>query len=148
MDKDTERLMDVTMYIACLCLSAFRFARGENPFDFESLPVAEFIISKTLPFIQDENIDYRKAHLDFIQTMVENGWSHGPENFEARTHPDITDWDSLDKTSKEMYGYFAGIVCSAREFYQSIKAEIENDLVDSFKSNVFNPASITSGTIH
>lgn len=136
-DKDTERMMDCIMYVAALSLSAFRFARGENPFDFESLAVAEFISARCLPFIEDENVEYRKAHKDFIQTMVENGWSHGPENFEARTHPDLTDWDSLDKTSKEMYGYFAGIVCSARGFYNSLKNDLEAEFMSSFDKPTF-----------
>lgn len=136
------------MFLASLSMSAVRFARGENPFDFESLPVAEFIMSKALPFIEDEECDYRKAHLDFIQYMVEKGWSHGPENFSERKHPDIKDWDSIERSSKEMYGFFAGIVSSGREFYQSIKVEIENDLMDGFKANVFNPASATSSKVH
>lgn len=137
-DKDTERLMDTVMYIACLSMSAFRFARGEDPFDFESLAVAEFISARTLPFIEDENVDYRKAHKDFIQTMVENGWSHGSEDFVNRTHPDITDWDSLTMEAKQMYGYFAGIVCSARGFYISLKSDLENEFMSSFD----NPLTI------
>ena len=137
-DKDTERMMDCIMYIASLSLSAFRFAKGQNPFDFESLAVAEFISARALPFIQDENIDYRKAHLDFIQTMVENGWVHGPEDFVNRTHPDLVSWDSLEKSSKEMYGYFAGIVCSAKGFYNSLKADLEEEFMSSFDKPTFN----------
>ena len=137
MDKeDHELIIDTVMYIVSLVLSAFRFARGLNPFDFESLAVAEFITSKTLPFIEDENVDYRKAHKDFIQTMVENGWTHGSEDFSERTHPDITDWDSLGRSSKEMYGYFAGIVCSAKGFYQSLKNELEEEFMNSFSTMV------------
>jgi len=147
-DKDTERLMDTVMYIACLSMSAFRFAKGQDPFDFESLAVAEFVSARALPFIENEECDYRKAHLDFIQYLVEKGWSHGSEDFVNRTHPDITSWDSLERSSKEMYGFFAGITCSAKGFYQSIRAEIENDLLDGFKANVFNPASVTSSKVH
>jgi len=132
MDKDNERLMDCIMYVASLSLSAFRFAKGQDPFDFESLPVAEFIAARVLPFIENEECDYRKAHLDFIQYLVEKGWSHGPEDFVNRTHPDITKWDSLERSSKEMYGYFAGVTCSAREFYNSLKNDFENDFIDSF----------------
>ena len=136
------------MFLASLSMSAVRFARGENPFDFESLSVAEFISAKAFPFIEDENVDYRKAHLDFIQSLVEKGWVHGPEDFKARTHQDLVSWDSLERSSKEMYGFFAGIVSSAKGFYQSIKSEIENDLLDSFKATVFSAASSTSGTVH
>jgi len=153
MDKeDHELIIDTVMYIVSLVLSAFRFARGLNPFDFESLAVAEFITSKTLPFIQDENVDYRKAHKDFIQVMVENGWTHGSEDFANRTHPDITDWDSLDKISKEMYGYFAGIVCSARGFYQSLKNELEEEFMNSFSSMIIKEKTFVgqrdSGSTH
>jgi len=131
MDKDTERMMDTIMFLASLSMSAVRFARGENPFDFESLSVAEFISAKAFPFIEDENVDYRKAHTEFIQMMVENGWSCGPEDFSARKHPDLVSWDSLGKSSKEMYGYIAGIVCSARGFYSSLRADLENEFMSS-----------------
>ena len=142
MDKE-EQLVDVIMFVVSLALSAFRFARGLNPFDFESLAVAEYISAKALPFLQDENVDYRKAHLDFIQTMVENGWSHGSEDFVNRTHPDITDWDSLDKTSKEMYPYFAGIVCSARGFYSSLKNDLAEQFINSLPSLAIKGKLIT-----
>lgn len=136
------------MYISSLTMSAFRFARGENPFDFESLPTAEFIMARALPFIENEECDYRKAHKDFIQSLVEKGWVHGPEDFVNRTHPDIRSWENLSRQSQEMYGFFAGIVSSAKGFYQSIKAEIESDLIDGFKTNLFNPANVTPGTVH
>ena len=152
MDKEKERIVDVVMYLACLSMSAFRFARGENPFDFESLAVAEFISARTLPFIENENVDYRKAHKDFIQTMVENGWSHGVEDFVNRTHPDITDWDNLTMEAKQIYGYFAGIVCSARGFYQSLKNELEEEFMNSFSSMIIKEKTFVgqrdSGSTH
>ena len=147
MDKD-ERLVDVIMYLACLSMSAIRLAKNLNPFDFESLATAEFITARCLPFIQDENVDYRKAHLSFVQVMFENNWKQGSEDFVNRRHPDLISWEKLSRQSQEMYGYFAGIVCSAKGFYQSIKTEIEDDLIDGFKANVFNAASFTSGTVH
>ena len=148
MSQDDQRIVNVVMYIASLSMSAFRFAKGQDPFDFESLPTAEFIMARCLPFIQDENVDYRKAHLSFVQVMFENNWKQGSEDFVNRRHPDLISWEELSRQSQEMYGYFAGIVCSAKGFYQSIKAEIENDLIDGFKANVFNSASVTSGTVH
>jgi len=132
MKREQERLIDTIVYLVSLSQSAFRFAKGQEPFDFESLPTAEFIMARCLPFIENEECDYRKAHLDFIQYLVEKGWSHGPENFKARTHQDITSWDSLGKSSKEMYGYIAGIVCSAKGFYLSLKEDFENDFINCF----------------
>lgn len=142
MDKD-ERLVDVIMFVVSLALSAFRFAKGQDPFDFESLPVAEFITSKALPFIENENVDYRKAHKDFIQVMVENGWKQGPEDFLNRTHQDITNWESLSQESREMYGYFAGIVCSARGFYSSLKNDLAEQFMDSLPSLAIRGKLIT-----
>ena len=148
MNGEQERLIDTVVYIISLSVSAFRFAKGQDPFDFESLPTAEFIVARCLPFIQDENVDYREAHLSFVQVMFENNWKQGSEDFVNRRHPDLTSWEKLSRQSQDMYGYFAGIVCSAKGFYQSIKTEIEDDLIDGFKANVFNAASFTSGTVH
>ncbi len=135
-NNEKERIIDTIMYLACLSISAFRFAKNLNPFDFESLATAEFISARCLPFIEDENVDYRKAHKYFIQTMIENGWSCGVEDFKARTHPDIVNWEELSQESKSMYGFFAGLVCSARGFYQSLKNELEEEFMNSFSSMV------------
>lgn len=135
--------MDTVMYIASLSMSAFRFAKDQDPFDFESLAVAEFIMARALPFIQDEDIDYRKAHLDFIQTMVEHGWSHGQEDFVNRTHPDIISWENLSRQSQEMYGYFAGVVSSAKNFYQSLKNDLEEEFMSSFSSMIIKEKAFT-----
>jgi len=132
MDKEHERLVDVVMYLACLSMSAIRLAKNLNPFDFENLATAEFITARTLPFIEDENVDFRKAHELFIQNLVENGWVHGLEDFKARTHPDIVSWVKLPQETKQNYAFIAGLVCSAKGFYQSLKEELENDFIDSF----------------
>ena len=132
MSQDDQRIVNVVMYIASLSMSAFRFAKGQDPFDFERLPTAEFIMARCLPFIQDENVDYREAHLSFVQVMFENNWKQGSEDFVNRRHPDLTSWEKLSRQSQDMYGYFAGIVCSAKGFYQSLKEDLENEFIDSF----------------
>ena len=136
MDKEQERLVDVVMYLVSLAQSAFRYARGQRPFDFESLPTVEFIMARTLPFIENENIDYREVHLSFVQVMFENGWKQGQEDFANRVHPDLVSWEDLTKDSQYLYGYTAGLVCSAKEFYASIKADLEDDFMSSFSSMV------------
>ena len=52
--------------------------------------------------------------------------------------PVVTDWDSLERSSKEMYGYFAGIVCSAKGFYSSLKADLEEEFMSSFDKPALN----------
>jgi hypothetical protein len=131
-EQELGRLVDTIMYIASLSLSAFRFAKGQDPFDFESLATAEFIMARSLPFIEDENVDYRKAHLDFIQVMVESGWKQGPEDFVNRRHPDLISWEDLSREAKAQYGFAAGIVSSAKSFYLSLKSELESEFMDGF----------------
>lgn len=133
MDNEKERTLDVVMYLVSLVQSAFRLAKNQNPFDFESLPTAEFIMSKSLPFFEDENVDYKKAHDFFLQTMFENGWVYGDiEDFANRIHHDLVAWEKLTEESKNMYGFTAGLVCSAKGFYRSLKEDFENDFIDSF----------------
>jgi hypothetical protein len=131
--REMERMMNVVMYVASLSQSAYRFARNQAPFDFEDTATAEFLMARYLPFIEDENVDYKVAHQAFIQNIVECGWVHGSENFKARTHPDIVSWEDLPQETKEMYAYTAAMVCSARGFYQSLKADFEEDFMNSFE---------------
>lgn len=132
MNREQVRLIDTVVFIVSLAQSAFRFAKNQSPFDFEDVSTAEFLVSRCLPFIENEECDYQEAHKSFIQSMVENGWQYGVENFSARTHPDLTSWDNLSKEAKSMYGYTAGLVCSAKGFYQSLKEDFENEFIDSF----------------
>ena len=131
-DKEQARMVDVIMYVVSLSQSAFRFAKGQPPFDFEDTATAEYLMARNLPFIENEDVDYKVAHQAFIQNMVENGWKKGPENFSTRTHPDIVSWDQLSKESKEMYGYSAAMVCSAKGFYKSLKEDLESEFMSSF----------------
>ena len=146
MDKD-ERLVDVIMYLACLSMSAIRLAKNLNPFDFESLATAEFVTARTLPFIENENIDYREAHLSFVQVMFENNWNQGQEDFANRVHPDLVRWEDLPNESKDHYGFTAGLVCSAKEFYASLKADLEVEFMDSLPSLAIKGELIIPGFI-
>lgn len=135
-DKETERMVDTVMFVSSLSLSAYRFANGQTPFDFDDISTAEFLMARYLPFIEDENVGYEIAHKAFIQNMVENGWTYGPEDFKARTHPDLVSWEQLPKETRDMYGYTAAMVCSAKGFYQSLKADLEEEFMDSFTSKL------------
>ena len=120
-NRNEERQAGVIIYVASLNLSAYRFAKGLAPLNFEDTSTSEFLISRYFPFIMNEDLDYRIAHQYFLQNMFENGWVCGQENFSARTHPDLVSWDQLPKESKELYGYSAALVCSAKDFYQTLK---------------------------
>jgi len=153
MSQDAERIVDVVLYIACLSMAAFRFAKNLNPFDFESPATAEFLMARCLPFIQDENVDYQEAHLSFVQVMFENGWQQGPEDFVNRRHPDLISWGELSMEAKAQYGFAAAIVSSAKSFYLSLKSELESEFMDRFdKPGAFCGAtsfgSGTGGTTH
>jgi len=129
--KEEVRRVDVIMYLMTLSISAFRFAQDELPFDFEETATAEFMGARTLPFIHQEDIEYKRAHESFLQTMFENGWQHGDENFSKRTHPDLVAWEELPKKTQELYAYAAALVSSAKEFYESLKADLLKDFMDN-----------------
>jgi len=131
--KEGERLFDTVMYVASLTQSAFRFAQGKDPFDFEDTAIAEFLMAKNMPFIKDGDMDYKEAHKAFLQQIFEFGWKQGDEDFPSRTHPDLIDWESLPRSSQEMYGYIAATVCAAKDFYNSLKRDLEDDIMNSFK---------------
>jgi len=135
-DEEQSRLVDVIMYIIALVQSAFRFSKGLPPFDFESTATAEFLMSRNLPFIEDQNVDYRTAHKAFLVNMFQCGWRLGSEDFVNRTYPDLVDYSELSQEAKEMYAFLAGIVASAREFYQSLYADLESEFMDSFNSEI------------
>lgn len=114
-------------------MSAYRFARDEPPFDFEETATAEYMTAKAMPFIHQEDVEYDKAHEDFLQTMFENGWKEGPENFAERTHPDLVAWAELPRKTKDVYAYTAAMVCSAKGFYESLKEDLEEEFIRSFE---------------
>jgi len=131
--KEGERLFNMVMYVASLTQSAFRFAQGKDPFDFEDTAIAEFLMAKNMPFIKDGDMDYKEAHQDFLQQMFFYGWKLGKEDFPSRTHPDLVSWEDLPRASKDMYGYIAATVCAAKDFYSSLKRDLEDDIMNSFK---------------
>jgi len=134
--SDYERIFDVVIYIASLTHSAFRFAQGKDPFDFEDTSIAEFLMSRNMPFIKDGEIDYKVAHKAFLQQMFSYGWKQGDEDFPNRTHPDLIPWESLPRASKEMYGYIAATVCAAKDFYNSLKRDLEDEFMSSFDKSM------------
>jgi hypothetical protein len=128
---EKERLVDVVMYIMSLTLSAFRFARGLSPFDFDNVATAQFMTAKALPFLENGEVDYKIAHDKFLASMREDGWVLGPEDYEKRTHPDITPWKNLCEDSQKSYGYIAAIVNSAQGFYESLRQDLEIEFMSN-----------------
>jgi hypothetical protein len=130
-NKDDVRRIDTIMYILSLSLSAFRFARKQAPFDFENSTVAQYMTSVSMPFISDESCPYEDAHLQFVQSMLEDGWQCGPEDFINKIHPALTDWENLSTEMRDLYGYVAAVVCSAKGFYESLKADLLKEFMDN-----------------
>ena len=130
--REKEREVDVIMFIMTLSMSAYRFAKNERPFDFENSAVAELMTAKALPFIKQENVDYEKAHQEFLQTMFENGWKEGHEDFVNRTHPDLCNWNDLSQNIRDAYAYTAALISSAKEFYKELRGDLENEILDQF----------------
>lgn len=143
-NRGQERLVDVVLYILSLVQSTFRFSKGLPPFDFENLSVAEFLTCKSLPFVENEDIPYPEAHKIFIQSMFEYGWTYGLEDFIKKTHTDLVEYSELPIESKEMYGFMVGIICSAKEFYQSLKIDLEAEFMDSFDIKPVGISGVTS----
>jgi hypothetical protein len=108
----------------------------QEPLDFDNVSVAEFLTSKVLPFIRNENISSEEAHREFLVDMFMAEWKPGAEDFPARVHPDLIDYCDLLPEAKQMYAFLAGIVASAREFYLSLKADLEAEFMDSINSTV------------
>jgi len=136
-DKETERIIDVVMYVASLSQSAYRFAKKQAPFDFEDTATAEFLMARYLPFIEDGDVDYKVAHQSFLQNMFECGWEYGTiEDFSNRVHPDLITYDQLPYENKEMYGYTAALISSAKSFYLSLKADLEEEFMSSFSPDL------------
>lgn len=131
--REGERLFDTVMYVASLTQSAFRFAQGKDPFNFEDTAIAEFLMARNMPFFQNGDVDYKEAHTAFLQQMFSYGWKQGEEDFQNRIHPDLISWEDLPKESREMYGYVAATVCAAKDFYNSLKRDLEDDIMNSFK---------------
>ena len=137
MNREQERLIDVVVYIASLSHSAYRLAKGLPPFNFEDVSTAEFLVSRCLPFLENEDISYKDAHQSFLQIMFENGWHYDPiEDFSNRLHPDLIPWSQLSMVSKEQYAHTAALVSSARNFYLSLKTDLENEILDSFSPDL------------
>ena len=136
--KEQENKVNVITYILSLTESAHRFSRGLPPFDLTNVTTAEFMVNKNLAFIEDGEIPYRKAHEIFLEKMLQDGWRPGPEDFNARTHPDMIPYDQLPKETKERYAFSAAIVCSAKEFYDSIRAEMEETILDDCPAHLWD----------
>ena len=132
---DNERRLNTIIYIISLCLSSSRFSRGLPPFDFESVSTAEFMMARSLPFIKNGGENYETAHKSFLMDMFGNGWTYGSEDFAARTHPDLVEYNELPQESKEMIAFTAALVCSAQEFYKNLKTELEEEILDSFNKS-------------
>ena len=128
-DEEAKRMIDVITYIVSLTESARRFSKGMPPFDFGDLSTVEFMVNSNMPFIEDKDITYRKAHELFLMYMIDDGWKLGPEDFESRTHPDLVPYDKLPEEAKERIAFRAAVICSAREFYESFKKDLEQTII-------------------
>jgi hypothetical protein len=138
--KDQIRVVDTTLYVVSLAYAAIRFSCGMKPFDFNDTAVAEYLVARSLPFIENPDISYKVAHENFLQTMLESGWEYGIEDFDNRSHPDLIPWSQLSKESKDLYGFTAGIISSAKDFLMELKMELESDILDSL--SVFNGSTM------
>jgi hypothetical protein len=136
--NSNERKLDTIIYIMSLSISAHRFAKNMKPFDFEELTVGELLHARCMPFVKNVDVDFEEAHKSFLMDMFQNGWKCGPENFVARTHPDLKEWSELSQESKEMVAFTAALVCSAQDFYLNFRADVESELMDSFNPFVRN----------
>lgn len=144
---EEERFVDTLMYLTTISLSAFRFSKGLPPFDFDTSTV-EYMASKTMPFILDQDCNYQEAHRSFVADMLQAGWRRGPEDFVNRTHPDLIHWDELSTDVKSLYAYLAALICSAKDFYHSLKADLEVDFIDDLQSLAIKGKIIIPSFIH
>lgn len=134
--KEQQRLTDTVTYIISLVESARRFATGLDPFDFSNINVIEAMYNRNISFLEDENVSYKQAHENYVQYMLMSGWTIGPEDYDARTMPDLVRYEELSQFQKEAIAFRAAMICSTRGFYQSLKADLETDFMDNFKGNI------------
>jgi len=129
-DEEAKRMIDVITYIVSLTESARRFSKGMPPFDFNDLSTVEYMVNSNMPFIEDKDVTYKKAHELFLMHMLDDGWRHGPENFESKTHPDLVPFDKLPEEARERIAFRAAIISSAREFYESFRKDLEQTIIE------------------
>lgn len=131
---NNERKLDTIIYIISLALTGYRYARDLPPFDFSSLPTAEYLVARCMPFILNRNEDFEVAHKSFILDLLQNGWKVGSENIDARTSPDLLVWSELHPKSREMVAYIAALTSSAQSFYDDLVAELQEELITNLNS--------------
>ena len=129
-DEEAKRMIDVITYIVSLTESARRFSKGLSPFDFNDLSTVEYMVNSNMPFIENKDVTYKKAHELFLMYMLDDGWKYGPENFENKTHPDLVPYVNLPEEARERIAFRAAVVCSAREFYESFKKDLEQTIIE------------------
>ncbi len=142
---DNERMIDVIIFIVSLVQVSLRFAMKQEPLDFENVAVAEYLTSKVLPFVRNEDISSEEAHKEFILDMFMAEWKLGAEDFPARVHPELVEWSLLSQESKEHYAFLAGVVSSAKEFYLSLSRDIEEALMDEINSMLLKEKPLIPG---
>jgi hypothetical protein len=145
-DSEKQMIIDVIAYIVAMTESAYRFSKGLPPFDFNSQNMAVFMLSCNLPFIEDKDVPYKKAHELFLVSMLEDGWKFGPEDFDNKTHPDLVPFDQLPDEARERIAFRAAIVSSAREFYATFKQDVEDAMLNDGRDRFMG--SRISMTVH
>jgi hypothetical protein len=142
-NKESERILDVIMYILSLTETAFRFSKGDPPFDFMNTNTAEYLTNKNIAFLQDVDTPYEKAHEIFLKEMFQAGWQYGQENFEEKSHPDLVFYEELPMDAKSRYAFSAAIIQSAKGFYSSLRMEIESELMENISPTVIGRTLLT-----
>ena len=150
-DKDFKRIVDISLYITCLAYSSFQLSRNKEPFNFNDFNTCEYLMNRNLPFIENPQIPYKEAHDQFLKGMFQAGWSFGTENFAEKTHPDLVPWEHLEVESKKMIAFSAAVIESARNFYETLKCDMESDFMDCINlklQGIFPANLIQSGIIN
>lgn len=135
-ERSWHHMVDTITYIISTVESAYRFARGEDPFDFSKEATVEVMYKRNIAFIEDANATCEFGHKRYIDTMSKSGWALGPEDYNRKTMPDLISYDQLSEEQKEKIAFRKAIVESARDFYWSLRLDIESDLVNDMKGAV------------
>ena len=86
---------------------------------------------------------FKEAHCVFLELMKGHGWTIGPENFLAKTHPNLIPWTKLPKPKREKYLLTCRLVEICYNYYNSLKQYFEwsgsRETLNNFRLDPINP---------
>lgn len=114
---------------------SYRIGRGGVTFaDMQDHSLMEVFMNKSAYYIKaffmgtEKETNRQEAHKYFLSCMEQAGWTYGPEDLKAKSHPHMVSWENLSEEARDEYIFFGAMVGDAFHFFEKLETNYEESL--------------------